>query len=507
MEVTMNKSKFRIVLAVLLALFVAVAWMPINTAYVNADEEAACTYLGPGMDAPVTITASDITAAAGEEQTFHMNDKEVKANFASLQDILAAKGVNSVGDCCIIYEDNDGGSPLSTSIKAEEANTLFFYLDNGQIRSAINNAPGYMWITGVDNIVSLNHTFDAETHLCTNGISSGKGKTEPCGVQEVYATYQGPGMEAPVVVTAGDVIAAGGEEQTLIMNGKTPTEVKANFASFQDILAAKGIDSVGDCSITFGQTGDLFSTIKAAEIDTLYFYIDNGKIRSAINNAPGWKWVSGVDAISSADHAFDAETHQCTNGISSGKGQTEPCGAADISSATVTPEKTSYTYSGTVFEPAVTVTLGDAILTAEDYDVAYANNKKPGTATITVTGKGNYGGTATAEFTINKAAQKITKVTPTSKTYKAKKKTKKLGKNYTFTLKATATPKSGGGKVTFTKANKAGASKITVAKSGKVTVKKGLKKGNYTVKVKASKAANTYYKAASKTVTVKIVVK
>ena len=46
-----------------------------------------------------------------------------------------------------------------------------------------------------------------------------------------------------------------------------------------------------------------------------------------------------------------------------------------------------------------------------------------------------------------------------------------------------------------------------VAKNGKITVKKGLKKGTYTVKIKVSAAGNAEYNAAVKTVTVKIKVK
>ena len=48
---------------------------------------------------------------------------------------------------------------------------------------------------------------------------------------------------------------------------------------------------------------------------------------------------------------------------------------------------------------------------------------------------------------------------------------------------------------------------LEVMQEGKVTVKKGLKKGTYKVKVKATKAANTNYKAASRTVTIKIIIK
>jgi hypothetical protein len=62
------------------------------------------------------------------------------------------------------------------------------------------------------------------------------------------------------------------------------------------------------------------------------------------------------------------------------------------------------------------------------------------------------------------------------------------------------------GKVTYKKAS--GAACLTVNKStGKVTVKKGTKKGTYTAKVKITAAGNTNYKARSKTVTCKVIVK
>ena len=61
------------------------------------------------------------------------------------------------------------------------------------------------------------------------------------------------------------------------------------------------------------------------------------------------------------------------------------------------------------------------------------------------------------------------------------------------------------GKVIFKKVK--GTKKITVPKAGKVTVKKGLAKGTYTVKVKVTAAGGATYKAKSKTVTLKVRVK
>ena len=80
-----------------------------------------------------------------------------------------------------------------------------------------------------------------------------------------------------------------------------------------------------------------------------------------------------------------------------------------------------------------------------------------------------------------------------------KKKTQNVAKKKVFIVKNSK------GTVSFKKTS--GNKKITVSKAGKITVKKGLKKGTYKVKVKATAAGTTAYKAGSKTVTVKIVIK
>ena len=101
--------------------------------------------------------------------------------------------------------------------------------------------------------------------------------------------------------------------------------------------------------------------------------------------------------------------------------------------------------------------------------------------------------------TVTKQSQSLKKLTPTTKKLKASKLKKK---KQTFKLKATI---NGQGKVTFKKVS--GNKKIKISKAGKVTVKKGLKKGTYKVKVKVSIAATGNYTAASTTKTIKIKVK
>lgn len=64
----------------------------------------------------------------------------------------------------------------------------------------------------------------------------------------------------------------------------------------------------------------------------------------------------------------------------------------------------SVTYNTRAHTPDVTVTFNGSTLEAgKDYDVAYTNNINAGTATVTVTGKGNFTGTASKDFAIAQA--------------------------------------------------------------------------------------------------------
>ena len=80
---------------------------------------------------------------------------------------------------------------------------------------------------------------------------------------------------------------------------------------------------------------------------------------------------------------------------------------ADISDAVVTLNPTSGTYTGTAYDPSVSVTLDGFGTLAEGTDYTLSWDKtgftNADTYTVTVTGKGNFKGTKTQFFTINAA--------------------------------------------------------------------------------------------------------
>jgi hypothetical protein len=80
----------------------------------------------------------------------------------------------------------------------------------------------------------------------------------------------------------------------------------------------------------------------------------------------------------------------------------------DLGGATVTVNGTPFAYNGSAQTPGVTVVHdGDTLIENTDYTITgYSNNTDPGTASVTITAVagGDYVGTNTANFTIDKAA-------------------------------------------------------------------------------------------------------
>ncbi len=74
-----------------------------------------------------------------------------------------------------------------------------------------------------------------------------------------------------------------------------------------------------------------------------------------------------------------------------------------LSTASIKLSSTTLTYNGATRTPTVTVKSGAQTLKKDvDYTVSYSNNKKAGTATVKITGKGSCTGTVTKTFTIKK---------------------------------------------------------------------------------------------------------
>ncbi|MBQ7203943.1 MAG: hypothetical protein IJS03_08035 [Eubacterium sp.] len=172
-------------------------------------------------------------------------------------------------------------------------------------------------------------------------------------------------------------------------------------------------------------------------------------------------------------------------------------------------------YTGKAVYPEVVEVTDDNgdIVPADRYTLTYKNNVNAGEATVIVkakAGDAKYTGDMIGYFTIEKAYNtlKLKGKTATVSYKKLKKKSQTLERKKIITLNK----KGQGDKIyTLTSAKKSKKSykkRFSINKtSGKLTVKKGTKKGTYTLKIKVKAKGNSNYMSRTRTATVKIKVK
>ena len=102
-----------------------------------------------------------------------------------------------------------------------------------------------------------------------------------------------------------------------------------------------------------------------------------------------------------------------------------------ISKASVTLSTSTYAYDGKAKKPGVTVKLnGKTLKNSTDYTVSYSNNTKVGTATVKITGKGNYTGSVSKTFKIKNNFKKATVSGISNKSYTGKNITQSITVKY-----------------------------------------------------------------------------
>ena len=163
--------------------------------------------------------------------------------------------------------------------------------------------------------------------------------------------------------------------------------------------------------------------------------------------------------------------------------------------------KASYTYTGAKIKSTAKLTYnGMTLKEGSDYTVTFKNNTKVGKASVTFTGKGNYSGSVTKQFSIVKAKNGLT-----VKGLSPKLSVKKLAKK-SLAVKGFKITKATG-KVTVALVKSAKTKKFKVDATGKITVPKGTKKGAYTVKVRVNAAGDANHASAAKVVKTQVNVK
>ena len=206
---------------------------------------------------------------------------------------------------------------------------------------------------------------------------------------------------------------------------KTKTCTKCN-ATVTEKLPAKGHTAVTD-------KGYPATCTTAGKTDGSHCSVCNTVIKAqTVINATGHKssgWITDKAASIGVKGSMHKECTVCKKVLETA--EIPALSRISISKASVTLSTSTYAYDGKAKKPGVTVKLnGKTLKNSTDYTVSYSNNTKVGTATVKITGKGNYTGSVSKTFKIKNNFKKATVSGISNKSYTGKNITQSITVKY-----------------------------------------------------------------------------
>lgn len=301
-----------------------------------------------------------------DKQTGEILEKDVHYTVSYTKNIAAGKGKISIEG----IESAGYTGKLSKSFKIDKASILgaeltysdrAYFIKGGAVADIKVTLNGYVLTEGVDYTVkySNNKKADATASFIVSGKGSLKGKL-PAGQFTVMAKPL-----AEVNGYAADVLSGASYKSKPVL---TDTNGKKLLAGTDYKLVGYFYDE--DCLVNGSESRLTGQAVKDGDV------IPEGTVLRVKLSGKGA--YSGIFLL-----------------------RYRVCG---VSIKTATGKVPDQLYTGSAVKPGkdkITLTVGGTTLKEDDYEiVSYSNNIKPGTAKITVRGKGKYGGEKTISFKI-----------------------------------------------------------------------------------------------------------
>lgn len=386
--------------------------------------------------------------------------------------------------CCFTGSSADAAAVTNCTVSGLTAKT---YTGKAQTQSITVKYRNKTLKNGKDYTVSYQNNINAGTaYVIIKGKGSYSGTVKrsftikpaiiykQCTFYKIASQYYTGSQIKPVPkIKNGTTTLKNGTDFTLTYQNNV------NKGTAKVYIKGKGNYS-GSCSLTFSITARPVSTLKITVPSATY----NGKAQKPAVTVKynNYKFKNGTDYTLSYKNNTKIGTATVTvkgkGKLSGTRSVTFKINAKPIKNAVITYNN-SLTYNGSTLSPAVTVKYGNATLKKNtDYTVAYSNNVNAGTGTITITGKGIYGGSVKKTFTIKKLGISATAVSGTgNKVYtgsvikpvpavKVGGRTLKNGTDFTVSYKNNTEPGTATLKVTG-KGNYSG----SVSKTFKITAR------------------------------------
>lgn len=310
--------------------------------------------------------------------------------------------------CCFTGSSADAAAVTNCTVSGLTAKT---YTGKAQTQSITVKYRNKTLKNGKDYTVSYQNNINAGTaYVIIKGKGSYSGTVKrsftikpaiiynQCTFYKIASQYYTGSQIKPVPkIKNGTTTLKNGTDFTLTYQNNV------NKGTAKVYIKGKGNYS-GSCSLTFSITARPVSTLKITVPSVTY----NGKAQKPAVTVKynNYTFKNGTDYTLSYKNNTKIGTATVTvkgkGKLSGTRSVTFKINAKPIKNAVITYNN-SLTYNGSTLSPAVTVKYGNATLKKNtDYTVAYSNNVNAGTGTITITGKGIYGGSVKKTFTIKK---------------------------------------------------------------------------------------------------------
>ena len=310
------------------------------------------------------------------------------------------KAIGTGNKCTVCH------NPMAASVTQGETTTYYLYLSEA-ITAAYNGGTLKLLADVSDPVfIGSNLTLDlngfnipdlqlgAEITLKDSGTTN----------NGVIGSLVINGLDTSIVLS--DLLTGGDSLKNTTTGWLTPAELLERTASNVSVVKTE-IDSVtasNPGTVTYGEIGNGFIVLTVAPNNLTsytehWFELKNG----------AWTQITGAGGTSYSPATLDAGSHtirgavKSTNGWVLSNAVTVTVNPASIEGSNITLDHPSFVYDGAEKTPAVfEVTLDNRTLTKDkDYTVDVTGQTNAGSDyTLTVTGKGNYTGTATANWSI-----------------------------------------------------------------------------------------------------------
>ncbi len=359
-----------------------------NTITATCNGEGTC----PVGEKTLTLNAPDAAYTGSAYSGASLSNAWTAANDMTAPGSIQYEGVSPTSYAKSTTAPTDVGTYEASVTVGTETATKQFSITKANISPTVSMAGWTYGDTASEPSVSGNTGNGDMTYQYK--VSTADDSTYTTTKPTAAGTYT---VKATIAETANYNGGTATADFTIAKKSLTPTLTGSVSKTYDGTMTA----ATDDLSITLDgvvNSDDVSATIGSATFDNANVGENKTVTASGIALAGG----------TAGNYTLSATTASDSVGTITAKALTQ-------SDVTIIIDPASYVWTGSPIEPTnVTVKLGDTELPDTEYDVAYTDNTNIGTAVATFTFKHNCSGTATANYSITKAAPTYTAPTANS---------------------------------------------------------------------------------------------